>query len=133
MSRKLLIVEDESDFVIMLGTQAKCRGYDCIIDMTGADAVAKALTHKPVAILLDMNLPRISGLGLVQEIRRHRELMHLPIIILSALNQKEIVQEAMSRGANAYYTKSCPMNELFDVLSEYALNLKEDGGLSVSL
>ena len=121
MNRRLLIVEDESDFVIMLGHQAKSRGYECIIDMTGADAIANALKYKPVAILLDMNLPSISGLGLIQEIRKHQELAHTPIIMLSALNQKEIVVEAMSRGANAYYTKGCPMSELFDVIAEYSL------------
>lgn len=122
MDRNLLIVEDESDFVIALGPQAKSRGYHCEIDMTGENAVPMALKCKPVAILLDMNLPAISGLGLIQEIRNHAELSHVPIIIFSAVNQRDIVNEAMDRGANAYYTKGYPISELFDVIREYEIN-----------
>lgn len=121
MNRTLLIVEDESDFVAMLEPKAKRRGYTCITDATGAETVSKALQNSPAAILLDMNLPDISGLGLIHELRKHPELVKTPIIVFSALNHSDIVKEAMARGANAYFTKGRPIHELFDVIGEYAL------------
>lgn len=119
--RKLLIVEDESDFVIMLGPQAKSRGFVCEIDMKGSECISKAIAFKPEAILLDMNLPDISGLGLIQEIRNHKDIAHIPIIVLSALNQSDVVNEAMNRGANAYFAKGCPISELFETINEYTM------------
>lgn len=119
MNRKLLIVEDESEYIIILGPQAKRYGYECEIDMTGETCVEKALSFEPDAVLLDMNLPKISGLGLIHKIRNHEKLSKLPIVVLSAVNQPEVVKEAMDRGANAYFSKSGKMEDLFHTLDEY--------------
>ncbi len=122
MNRKILIVEDESDFAITLALQAKIRGYKCELDLTGSECIDKAKNFAPEVILLDMNLPHISGLGLIQEIKNHQELSHIPIIILSALNQRDVVDEAMNRGANAYFTKGSNLDDLFNVIKEYSIS-----------
>lgn len=118
-NKKILIVEDESDFAIILSLQAKSRGYRCELDSTGAECISRAKKFKPGVILLDMNLPHIGGLGLIRAIRNHQELSHIPIIVLSVINQHDIVDTAIRRGANAYFTKGSDFDALFTTIKDY--------------
>ena len=119
-NKKILIVEDEADFAIILSLQAKSRGYKCELDPTGAECIERAKKFKPGVILLDMNLPHIGGLGLIRALKNHPELAHIPIIVLSVVNQNDIVTTAIHRGASAYFTKGADFDDLFRTIKEYS-------------
>jgi DNA-binding response OmpR family regulator len=119
MKHKILIVEDEPELLHMLGLRAQFYNYSCVLEQVGDQCVEKALLHQPDVILLDLNLPRISGLGLIRELKKNPKLAKIPIVVFSALHQTEIVREALDIGANAYYTKSGNMKELFKLIGEY--------------
>lgn len=119
MSHRLLIVEDDKDLSDMVVLYAKFKHYDCETDLTGAGCMTKAITFQPHLILLDLNLPQISGLGIIRELKKHPTLADIPIIVFSAMHQTDIVKEAMQLGANAYFTKTGTMEDLFAIVREY--------------
>lgn len=122
MPTKILIVEDEEDLIKMICLRAQYNKFVCETDMTGAKCLEKAIKFRPDVILLDLSLPKISGLGLLTELKRHRETAHIPVVVFTALHQSEVVNEAFARGANAYFSKSGNIEDLFRTIQEYALS-----------
>lgn len=113
--KKILIVEDEPVLRRMIVRRAeKQHGYECFTDETGENSMSICHNFQPDIILLDMALPKISGLGLLRMMRADKATKAIPIIVYSAYGDPEVVQEALSLGANDYYTKSEPIPELFN-------------------
>ncbi|MBU0506383.1 MAG: response regulator [bacterium] len=119
MKKKILIVEDEIDLLAMLEIKAKNDGYDCFIDTIGDQTITLATENNPDLILLDMMLPKISGLGILRAIKNSETLKNIPVIIFSALGDKYVIEEAMDIGASAYFIKGGNIHELFDTIREY--------------
>jgi len=71
----------------------------------GSDVLEGLRTHNPDMILLDMNMPGISGPDLIQRIRAQRPT--LPILVLSMHNETQLATRALRAGANGYVTKDC--------------------------
>jgi len=69
-SRLILIVEDDPAFATILRDMAHEQGFQCIVTHTANDALAAVATYRPKAILLDMNLPDYSGLGVLDQLKR---------------------------------------------------------------
>ena len=81
MKNKILIVEDEPELLHMLGLRAQFYNYTCVLEQVGDQCVEKAKLHHPDVILLDLNLPRISGLGLIRELKKDPKLAKIPIVV----------------------------------------------------
>ena len=119
MKRKLLIVEDEPELLQMLSLKANHLNYDCVLEASGELSIDKAKFFNPDVILLDLNLPKISGLGVIRELKRINQTANIPIIVYSAIHDSEVVREAMDLGATAYVTKTSGMKDLFSLVTEY--------------
>ena len=66
----------------------------------------------PIVILLDLNLPKISGFEVLKEIKTHSNYRILPVVILTASNNTEDIKQAYWLGANSYIVKSIDYDEL---------------------
>lgn len=119
LNKRLLIVDDEPDIVELIRDRAKVLDFDCEIELTGEGCIPKAHEFQPHLVLLDMNLPRISGFGILREMKCDGRLSSIPIIVLSATSQAEVITEAMNMGAAAYFVKGGEMNDLFKLIREY--------------
>lgn len=119
MSGKLLIIEDEEDLLQMIEIMAKHQKFECTHDINGDKAVELAEKTAPDLILLDLNLPMISGLGILRELKKRPHLKDIPIIIFSAIHETDVVREAIDLGANAYFTKGGHIKHLFELVREY--------------
>lgn len=120
MQKKILIVDDEPDMILLLKELAKKKyNIDCKYDLTGAKCIEMSQGYKPDLILLDMNLPKISGLGLLKELKRCNELSHIPVVVFSGVHQSDVVKEALELGASTYFTKNGSIDDLFDVVEAY--------------
>jgi CheY-like chemotaxis protein len=75
----------------------------------------------PALVLLDLNLPRQSGMEVLSWIRRHPELSHLPVVILTGSREAEDLSQAYERGANGYLTKPVDFVRLLELVRQ--LNL----------
>src|ERR1700754_800222 len=112
-SRLILIVEDDPPFAMILRDLAHELGFQCIITHTASDGLAAAATYRPKAILLDMNLPDYSGLGVLDQLKRNPQMRHIPVHVLSVADYS---QEALAMGAVGYALKPVKREQLIEAL-----------------
>ena len=84
MSKKVLLVEDETDLRKMMKILLEIHGYNVIEAADGYEAVEKALDESPDLILMDMAMPVMGGLDSTRNIRLHPELSDTPIVAVTA-------------------------------------------------
>ena len=82
-------------------------GFDVLEAMEGYDGIAKALTEAPTAVVLDLLLPRMSGLELCRKLKAGLTTQQVPIIVLTKRDRVEDTLRAMEAGADDYLTKPC--------------------------
>lgn len=89
MKAKILIIDDEVDYSTLLSRRLRLDGYDVACYDRGEGALETIRRILPDLILLDINLPNISGFEVYNRIKSDEELKGIPIIFLSALHEKE--------------------------------------------
>jgi CheY-like chemotaxis protein/signal transduction histidine kinase/CHASE3 domain sensor protein len=109
--RRILVVEDDVPFAAILRDLARELGFQCIVTHSANDGVAAALAYRPSAVLLDINLPDHSGLGVLDQLKRNPETRHVPVHVLSV---EDYTQEALARGAIGYALKPVKREQLVD-------------------
>jgi len=105
----ILVVEDEQYITKVLETLLNADGYRVITAQNGAAARNHVFAHMPDLVLLDLGLPDIDGIRLLQELR---EQITLPVIVVSARNMEQDKVAALDNGADDYITKPFSAPEL---------------------
>ncbi len=103
------MVDDEPPILRALGTNLRVRDYTVDLAATGEEALALAARHRPDAVILDLGLPGMSGIEVVEGLRGWSS---VPIIILSARGAEHDKVAALDAGADDYVTKPFGMDEL---------------------
>jgi CheY-like chemotaxis protein len=112
-SRLILVVEDDVRFAAILRDLAHEMGFQCVVTHSAGDAIAAAKLYRPSAVLLDVNLPDHSGLGVLDQLKHDPQLRHIPVHVASVA---DYAQEAMERGAVGYTLKPVKREQLVDAL-----------------
>ena len=99
---KILLVEDDENIRIMVGAMLESAGYQVIETRNGTTAITLVSSHIPDLILLDLGLPDMDGMELLEFVRK-TDLV--PIIVLSARSDENEKVKAFDLGANDYVTK----------------------------
>ena len=107
---KILIVEDEPDMVLGLKDYFEFEGYEVLTAADGAAGLERARQHKPDLVILDIMLPRYSGLEVCKTLRG--EGFSAPIIMLTARGQEIDKVVGLELGADDYVTKPFSIREL---------------------
>lgn len=107
---KILIIEDEPNMVLGLTDNFEVEGYDVISASDGELGLTKALKEKPDLVLLDIMMPKKSGLDVCKELRAKK--FTLPIIMLTARGQEIDKITGLEVGADDYVTKPFSIREL---------------------
>ncbi len=113
--RCVLVVEDDPNFAAILRDVARETGFACIVAQRGGDGLAAATRYRPVAILLDVNLPDQSGLGVLDQLKRNPLTRHIPVHVVSVA---DYAQQALERGAMGYAVKPVMRSQLVDALRQ---------------
>ncbi len=108
MSR-VLVVDDEPQILRALGTNLKARGYVVDLAPTGEVALELAVQRPPDAVILDLGLPGIDGVQVIEGLRGWTQ---VPIIVLSVRGEEADKVGALDAGADDYVTKPFAMGEL---------------------
>lgn len=112
-SRHIVVVDDNPDNQILLKARLSRRDYDVETYSSGAEFLSSLQSGKlPDLLLLDFMMPGMSGLDVIKTLRRQLDTQHLPIIVVSAAGEENMVVEALRAGANDFVTK--PVN--FEIL-----------------
>src|SRR5439155_19903627 len=100
-------------------------GQDIIDYLSGQGPFADRRKHPmPDLILLDLKMPRVTGMDVLRWLRRRPDCSRIPSIILSASDQQKDIQEAYQLGASSYFTKPCDLKslrKLIHLIGEYWL------------
>src|SRR5246127_5855850 len=107
---KILVVEDEPAMVAGLRDNFEFEGYEVITARDGAEGLRRALDESPDLVILDVMMPRMSGLEVCKQIRAKRA--SIPIIMLTARGQEVDKVVGLELGADDYVTKPFSFNEL---------------------
>jgi DNA-binding response OmpR family regulator len=108
---KILIAEDEPLMLRALELKLKREGYEVILCCNGKEALNKIDQFIPDLIITDIMMPFSSGLDIVGMVKSG-PLKRIPIIVLSAMGQEKIVEEAFEMGADDFVTKPFSLTEL---------------------
>ena len=124
-SRLVLVIEDDTAFAGILQDIAHQMGFQCVVTQSAADGVAAAAVYRPKAILLDMNLPDLSGLGVLEQLKRNSQTRHIPVHIVSVADRSH---EARLMGAVGYALKPVQREQVVEALelleSKFSPNLR---------
>lgn len=86
---KVLLIDDEVDFVEINKAALGNKGYDVIAAYNGKEGIEKALKEKPDIIILDvMMTTKTEGFDVARELRKHKEMQKTPIVMLTAIREK---------------------------------------------
>ncbi|WP_377154878.1 response regulator [Roseateles sp. UC29_93] len=107
--RAILIIEDDQRFALILRDLIREMGFVCLMAHTAENGLSIAQRYAPSAILLDMNLPDHSGLGVLDQLKREPLTRHIPVHVISVA---DYTHEAMERGAIGYAFKPVKREEL---------------------
>ncbi|NUS59659.1 MAG: response regulator, partial [Lysobacter sp.] len=111
-SGRILVVDDQPANLRVVSTLLSRNGYDVVPAGTGNEALEQALARTPDLVLLDMLMPGMDGFQLLEEMRRHPQLQDMPVIFLTAAQDRELLLRAFDSGAVDYVTKPFIPEEL---------------------
>jgi two-component system cell cycle response regulator DivK len=108
MNNTLLIIEDNEQNFYMMRFLLEKNGFSIIGAGNGKEGIEMALRHKPMAILLDIQLPEMDGHSVAEELKKHDELAKTPIIAVTSYAMVGDRERILSAGATGYIEK--PIN-----------------------
>lgn len=103
---RVLFVEDDALVAQMYRLKLELDGYSVEIAADGVAALEKARSMRPDIIFLDIRLPKLDGLSVLERLRADPNTEHTPVVILSNWNEKELVERGIKLGALDHLIKS---------------------------
>lgn len=101
----VLIIEDAAGFRSIYRTFIEADNYQVLEAADGREGLEVATQQKPDLILLDLLLPEVDGLQVLEELRANRKTKSIPVIVLSVLGERETMEKTLELGANDYTIK----------------------------
>ena len=101
----ILVVDDHEDTCVILRHYLEAMGYEVREAHDGEEALATLHVARPDAVVLDIQMPRLDGIGVLRAVRLDVELRTLPILALSAHALADEVRQIREAGADAYLSK----------------------------
>ncbi|MBU0675625.1 MAG: PAS domain S-box protein [Proteobacteria bacterium] len=115
--RTLLYVEDNRANMLLVEQLIELRSDVCLVGATdGPQGLAMALSRRPEVILMDINLPGISGIEVLKNLRKDPATAHIPVIALSANAMPRDIEKGLAAGFFRYLTKPIKIDEFMDTL-----------------
>ncbi len=103
---KVLIVEDETSLLELYAEFLKSEGYDVIQAIDGEMGVEKAINEDWDIMFLDIMLPKLDGLEVLKKVKTQVDITKKPIVMLTNLDNPDVVKECISEGAKEYLSKA---------------------------
>jgi len=116
-SATILVVDDEPDLVNTIKARLEWHKFNVETASDGQQGLEKAARIKPDLILLDCNMPVISGLEMLERMRKDRRLKNIPVVMLTAVCDDNDVTAAGALGITDYITKPFDFAQLLAKIS----------------
>jgi two-component system OmpR family response regulator len=112
---RILVVEDDPIILDLITTRLGLAGYDTYFARDGHEGLARLHELRPSALVLDLNMPRLDGFGLLRKMPL--EGLHTPTMVLTARNQPDDVRQAIALGARDFLAKPFKDEQLLQRVS----------------
>ena len=116
-SKTILVAEAEQYILDLLDFNLKQTGFDVVIAMNGAEAMAAVASHFPLLILLDRQLPVMDGDEVCRRIKEYKATAHIPVIMMSTRSEEDDIVSALENGADDYVAIPFSVAELIARIS----------------
>ena len=103
----ILVVDDYLDSLQVWDMYLRTMGFDVLTATDGAGALERAIEHRPDVVVLDLELPDVSGLEVARALRTHERTRHIPLIAATGYSQVEQLDAARRAGFDAVLLKPC--------------------------
>ena len=119
MSKTVLIVEDNELNMKLFHDLLEAQGYGILQTRDGMEALKMAREHKPDLILMDIQLPEVSGLEVTKWIKEDDDLKSIPIIAVTAFAMKGDEEKIRQGGCEAYISKPISVPQFLETVKSY--------------
>lgn len=120
MAKRILVVEDGADLrAVIIAVLTRVCGYETIEAVNGREAVARAVSEKPDLILMDVNLPDISGIDAARAVKSNPRTAHIPIIAQTGWSSSRWQAAALAAGMVAYLQKPASMEMIISTIEKF--------------
>jgi len=119
MSKTILIVEDNELNMKLFNDLLQAHGYDTVQTTDGRDAVDLVKAHMPDLILMDIQLPEISGLDVTKILKADDDLKHIPVIAVTAFAMKGDEEKIREGGCEGYIAKPISVPVFLETVNKF--------------
>jgi len=117
--KKILVVDDETFIINLLRNGLTENGFEVITADNGFDAILAVEEQLPDCVISDIMMPRLSGLDFLKALKNNNATKDVPVILISAMDEAEMVQQGLDMGAVDYITKPFKINEIVGKLRHH--------------
>jgi DNA-binding response OmpR family regulator len=112
MAKTILVVDDNEDVARITANFLTARGYAVVIALDGTRALELAMQQPPDCVLLDIMMPRVSGIEVLNRLKQEPATASVPVILVTAKGRDEDVLAGYKEGADYYITKPFSSQQL---------------------
>ena len=119
MTKTVLIVEDNELNMKLFNDLVETRGHRIVQTRSGIEAVGLARKHRPDLIVMDIQLPEVSGLDITKWLKEDDSLRHIPIVAVTAFAMKGDEERIREGGCEAYVSKPISVSRFLDTIRQF--------------
>ncbi|MEP0520363.1 MAG: response regulator [Hyphomicrobiales bacterium] len=119
MTQSILIVEDNELNMKLFNDLLEAHGYSTLQSRNGMEAFELARQHKPDLVLMDIQLPEVSGLEVIKWLKDDEELNKIPVIAVTAFAMKGDEDRIREAGCEAYLSKPISVANFLDIVNQH--------------
>jgi two-component system, cell cycle response regulator DivK len=119
MAKTVLIVEDNELNMKLFHDLLEAHGYATLEARHGIEALALARKHRPDLILMDIQLPEISGLEVTKRLKDDESLRHIPVVAVTAFAMKGDEERILAGGCEAYLSKPISVGKFIETVRRF--------------
>jgi two-component system cell cycle response regulator DivK len=119
MKKTVLIVEDNELNMKLFNDLLRANGYETLLMRNGHEALESLKTARPDLIIMDIQLPEISGLEVTKRIKQDEQVKHIPVIAVTAFAMKGDEERIRQGGCEGYLSKPISVATFIDTVKGY--------------
>lgn len=119
MTKRILIVEDNELNLKLFRDLLSANGYETLETKDGVEAISLTRNMRPDLILMDIQLPEISGLDITQKIKADPEIKMIPVIAVTAFAMKDDEEKILAAGCEAYISKPISIEHFMNTVKQF--------------
>jgi two-component system cell cycle response regulator DivK len=118
-AKRILVVEDNELNMKLLNDVLEAHGYEVMSTGRGAEAVEWARQYRPDLVLMDLQLPDLSGLEATRQLKSDPETADIPVIAVTAFAMAGDEKKALAHGCNAYVAKPIVLRDFLNLIAGF--------------